>query len=219
MTIMIAGRVSLESLMEELARTRPVFHSEADLQHAFARALWERDSAVQSRLEVRQALAAAKPGSSEYVDLVCRSSDGGTAVEFKYFTRAWSGTAGQPSERFELRTHGAEDLLRLHFVADIERLERFCEASGQDGIALLVTNEPRLWRPTPPSKRQPRDAAFRLHGGRTLRGAIHWAAGTYPANDRLLRGEYTLAWREYSKLDDGGAKFMWLAVRIAPPVS
>ena len=43
--------------MAELARVRPVFHSEADPQHAFARVLWELAPEVECRLEARQTLS------------------------------------------------------------------------------------------------------------------------------------------------------------------
>ncbi len=51
---LIAGGVPLAEVMAALAGARPVFHSEADLQHAFARVLWERAPWVECRLEVRQ---------------------------------------------------------------------------------------------------------------------------------------------------------------------
>ncbi|WP_151479414.1 hypothetical protein [Streptomyces albicerus] len=40
-TAAIAGRTSLRDVMARLRGDRPVFHSEADLQHGFARVLWE----------------------------------------------------------------------------------------------------------------------------------------------------------------------------------
>jgi hypothetical protein len=51
---LIAGEVSLPEVMARLQQDRPVFHSEADLQHSFARVLWELAPKIQSRLEVRQ---------------------------------------------------------------------------------------------------------------------------------------------------------------------
>lgn len=212
---MIGGGPSLDTVMSALARDRPVFHSEADFQHAFARVLWDLAPNVQSRLEVRQAPSDdAQRERREYVDLVCRSPLGTTAIEFKYFTRAWTGNAGDPPERFDLRAHGAEDLARLHFVSDIVRLERFCPALDANGIAVLLTNEPRLWEAQTGGARPPTDLDFRLHGRRVLSGTLRWAEGAFPANARTLRGNYELSWRDYSRVGDGRATFRWLAVEV-----
>lgn len=77
-------------------------------------------------------------------------------------------------EAFDLRAHAATDLLRLHFVHDIVRLERF--GSAGSGLAVLLTNESGLWTQ---SARKSRDRDFHLHEGRQLSGALLWAEGTY----------------------------------------
>jgi hypothetical protein len=66
---LIAGEVPLTEVMARLQRDRPVFHSEADLQHSFARTLWELAPKIQSRLEVRQNAPDA-PGAESF-DLLC----------------------------------------------------------------------------------------------------------------------------------------------------
>lgn len=86
----IAERALLNDVMAKLCHLRPVFHSEADLQHSFARVLWELASDVDSRLEVPQRVA----GKTEYLDLLCLGPESRTAIEFKYFTRSWTGTIG-----------------------------------------------------------------------------------------------------------------------------
>lgn len=91
---LIAGEVSLPEVMARLQQDRPVFHSERDLQHSFARVLWELAPKIQSRLEVRQ--NARDAVGAEYLDLLCIGPLGRTAIEFKYFTTQWTGTAGQP---------------------------------------------------------------------------------------------------------------------------
>ncbi|MFC7825817.1 hypothetical protein [Streptomyces sp. NPDC057375] len=196
--------------MARLHGRRPVFHSEADLQHGFARVLWEMAPEVESRLEVPQRTA----GRAEYLDLLCIGPRARTAVEFKYFTRGWTGTAGTPAEDYVLKDHGATDLARLHFVRDIARLERFCSGPGQDGLALMVTNEPALWTPPPPGRRRTRDHEFRIHEGRELAGTLRWAEGAYEPNTCTLAGAYPLAWEPYSGQDGPGGEFRWLAVHV-----
>ncbi|MFF7274329.1 hypothetical protein [Streptomyces griseorubiginosus] len=206
----IAGRVSLNDVIAKLAGRRPVFHSEADLQHSFARVLWELAPDVESRLEVPQR----ESGRAEYLDLECLGSEGRTAIEFKYFTRSWTGKAGSPVEDYALKAHGATDLARLHFVRDIARLERFCHRSGRNGLAFMLSNEPSLWTPPNSGRRRTRDHDFRIHQGRELAGTLLWAEGSYQPNTCTLRGAYPLAWETYSAQSGAGGEFRYLAVYV-----
>lgn len=208
----IAGRASLHEVMERLRRRRPVFHSEADLQHGFARVLWELVPEVESRLEVPQR----RSDRTEYLDLLCTGPEAGTCVEFKYFTRRWEGVAGDPSEPYALRAHAATDLARLHFVRDITRLERFCVRTDRNGLALMLTNEPALWTPPAPGDRTTRDHEFRIHAGNELTGTRLWAKGAYEPNTCVLGGTYPLVWDAYSKQDGPGGEFRYLAVFVSP---
>ncbi|WP_251067202.1 hypothetical protein [Streptomyces sp. ISL-36] len=64
-----------------------------------------------------------------------------------------------------------------------------------------------------------RDEEFRIHDGRhgrELSGTLLWVGGSFPANTRVLRGAYTLAWRPYTQLDGPGGEFRCLAVFITP---
>jgi hypothetical protein len=211
-TAIIAERISLGDVMAKLCRHRPVFHSEADLQHGFARVLWELAPDVQSRLEVPQRAA----DKTEYLDLLCLGSGSRTAIEFKYFTRGWTGTTGTPAEDYALKAHGATDLARLHFVRDIARLERFCRRHDQNGLALMLTNEASLWTPPGPGRRRTRDHDFRIHQGRELAGTLLWAEGTYEPNTCSLRGAYSLTWETYSEQVGAAGEFRYLAVSVGP---
>ncbi|MFJ6083903.1 hypothetical protein ACIQI8_21120 [Streptomyces sp. NPDC092369] len=214
-TAMIAERVLLSDVMAKLRQHRPVFHSEADLQHSFARVLWELASDVHSRLEVPQRVA----GRTEYLDLLCLGPQRRTAIEFKYFTRSWTATAGTPAEEYVLKAHGATDLARLHFVRDIARLERFCRRRDQNGLALMLTNEASLWTPPDPGRRRTRDHDFRIHHGRELAGTLLWAEGTYEPNTCSLRGTYPLTWETYSEQGGAGGEFRYLAVFVGSSVT
>ncbi|MGW6795031.1 hypothetical protein [Streptomyces chartreusis] len=208
----VAGRVPLDDVIRELGRRRPVFHSEADLQHSFARLLWELDPDVHSRLEVPQR----HQDRTEYLDLLCFSDTARTAIEFKYFTRRWTGPAGTPPEDYALKGHAATDLARLHFVRDIARLERFCRRPDQNGLAIMLTNDPALWSVPGPGRGQTRDREFRIHEGRELTGTLLWAEGTYEPNTCTLRGTYGLDWKPYSELAGSGGEFRYIAVPVSP---
>lgn len=209
----LVGGVPLELLMAEVAQRRPIFHSEADFQFALAQTLAELKPAAQCRLEVPQPRSGR---AREYLDLLVRGPDGAaTAVELKYFTRAWAGVV--VDEAFALRDHAATDLARLHYVHDIYRLERFAATSRVAGVAIMLTNEPLLWDPGRQGKGN--DAAFRIHEGQVLSGLLEWGNG-YEANRRQLGGRYSLSWHDFSLVDprSRGGRFRWTAARVPAPV-
>lgn len=209
----VAGRVSLRDVIARLGKDRPVFHSEADLQHSFARALWELAPDVRSRLEVPQRT---EGGRAEYLDILCIGPSTRTAIEFKYFTRSWTGTVGDPAEAYAVKGHAAADLARLHFVRDMVRLERFCHRSDQNGLAIMLTNDASLWTPPGARRRPTRDRDFRIHQGRELAGVLRWAGGDYQANTSTLKGTYPLSWEPYSQLGGTGGELRYLAVAVGP---
>lgn len=211
---LIAGEVSLAEVMARLQQDRPVFHSEADLQHSFARVLWELAPKIQSRLEVRQ--NAPDAVGAEYLDLLCIGPSARTAIEFKYRTAEWTGTAGLPAEQYALKSHSATDLARLGLVSDIARLERFGTRPDQNGLAILVTNEAALWTPPKEGGKPTRDSDFRIHEGRIATGQLLWGAGNYEPNTRTLRGSYSLNWQPYSLQDGPRGEFRYLAVFTDP---
>lgn len=122
--MLLAGRVQLAEVLGRLASLRPVFHSEADLQQAFA---WEArtlDPSLRVRLETR-------PEPGVRLDLLLTGEDGSwSAVELKYLVRLWQGEVA--GERFELKNQGAEDIRAYDVVKDVVRVERFV-TSRADG--------------------------------------------------------------------------------------
>src|SRR5207237_4626292 len=86
----------------ELRRSRRVFHSEADFQHALALAITASDPEARVRLETR-------PLPGMRLDLLVSGPGAGClAVELKYLTAAWSGE--DDGERFTLLGQGAQDI-------------------------------------------------------------------------------------------------------------
>ena len=72
--------LGISSLIEDLSLLRPVFHSEADFQHALAWHIREVMPDCQVRLEF-------KPFPAERVYLDIWLPTLGTAIELKYLTR------------------------------------------------------------------------------------------------------------------------------------
>ncbi|MDE2142791.1 MAG: hypothetical protein KGJ84_10300 [Elusimicrobia bacterium] len=78
--------MNIHELMAELAIKRPLFHSEADFQHALA---WE----IRSRLPDAKIRLEYRPSGFDrmYVDMWVVLADGTPfAIELKYKTRAFS---------------------------------------------------------------------------------------------------------------------------------
>ena len=209
----IAGVVEASSVLEDLSRRRSVFHSEADLQHAFAWSIQQLVPSLEIRLEV---LTWTQDKRRQHLDLLCWGDRGRTAIELKYIKAAWDGNDPITGENVQLLPHAADDLARRDFVFDIARLERVCAMEEQptDGLAVMLTNVKAMWS-APAHGRPTRDRNFRVHDGRTLSGSLVWGEGDFSANDRDLSGTYTVEWRRYCQLPGRNGDFRWLAIPIA----
>lgn len=207
--------ISLQHLLSEtrdLAITRPIFHNEADFQHALAWHFHERWPAARVRLEGRP-LA----NESLYLDIWLELEQQAWAIELKYPARRFD--VNLDDEQFSLRNHGAQDITRYDFIRDIARLERITRHRAfARGLALLLTNDPSYWQPGP--RADTIDAAFRLHQGRHLTGEVSWGvhAGDGTTKGRTLPhqllGAYLMEWQDYS-LVEGTERFRLLPVLVA----
>lgn len=214
----MSGPVTLTDLITEvrkLALVRPIFHSEADFQHALAWQLHERWPAARIRLEYRPF-----PQVRVYLDLWFAQGAWAWAIELKYATRLIDTTI--EGERFTLITQDALDIFRYDCIRDITRVERITQHHRQvDGLALLLTNDPALW--LPPSGRITADAEFILHQGTQLAGGLNWTAragpGTTKGRDKThhLRGSYQVRWQDYSEIPGQGAssQFRFLPIHVS----
>lgn len=156
--------MNLDSLLTQLARKRPVFHSEADFQHALAWEVHLSHPAAEVRLE--------RSVEQMHLDLVVRDGAMNYALELKYKTR--SATLEHAGESFALSNHAAQDSGRYDFLKDVGRLERIVAAKpGWDGCAILLTNDASYWRS---GRAGTVDSAFRLHEGRTIDASLAWDA-------------------------------------------
>lgn len=210
----------VHEVMSELSRQRPVFHSEADFQHAFAQQLAKMHPNLSIRLEIPyRVIGSSNLDPRTVVDLYCSDPGSGavTAVEFKYRTRRWSGSIG--GEDIQLLYHSAADLGRLYFVHDISRLERWAQTDGGTAFVIFLTNDGAYWS-VPSGQVSTYDAAFRIHDGVNLTGELRWANNLYPDNTRTLRGRFPMQWSNYSDLSqyaDGkvdGSKLRYVVAAV-----
>lgn len=179
--------------MDALASKRPIFHSEADFQHALA---WEVQVAhprASMRFEKRVAV---RPNID--LDLLIGLDGSRLGVELKYPRRGM--TADVAGELFTLAT-GADDHGRYLAIADLARLERLVTDDVLDsGVLVVLTNVANVWA-QPASRGRVLYEAFRIHERHIVAGTMAWgdwgAEGGRPAASGpvTLQGRYPLTWR------------------------
>jgi hypothetical protein len=204
-------------ILKILAVERPVFHSEADFQHALAWKIHQQNPDSKIRLEFKPANLKERA----YIDLWVITDNRAFAIELKYKTRGINVKISE--ESFDLLNQSAQDHGRYDFIKDICRLERVANNhSNVSGYAIFLTNDSAYWKQ--PKNAQTVDASFRIHQGRTISGNLGWGAGASEGT-KLKREEniklanaYQLSWSDYShpaQVTYGG--FKYLMVQIKPP--
>ena len=201
--------IDIHRLMRSLAKSRPIFHSEADFQFALA---WRIQQAMQDceiRLEFKPIL-----DGNMFLDVWIHTM--GVAIELKYPKRNLDTL--HLGERFVLRD-GAPDLSRYDFLMDVQRLEQVVSyyEPTKRGFAVLLTNDPGCWNL--PLRNDTNDAEFRIHDGRKVHGEMRWKAGAKPGRERQasiwLSGTYDIRWEDYSTLPgERYGQFKYLAVEV-----
>ena len=142
------------------------------------------------------------------------------AIELKYFNKRLKLNCG--GETFDLKEHAASDLARKHFILDVQRIERVMAAKEVPvnlGIAVVLTNDPRLWDPQRANRRT-NDVEFRIHEGRHIAGELIWRKGDLPYEGEApvrLNGAYDMRWQGYWDFaEKENGKFRYLAVSVEP---
>ena len=190
--------INMVEIMQKLSRERPIFHSEADFQHALA---WQIHlESLRSRIRLEYPLDHEESG---HLDIVLFEEDREVALELKYKKHRF--LAFIQKEIFSLRTDSAEDTGRYDFLQDVQRLEKFVsDRRNASGYAILLTNDSLYWKASP---RETISDAFRVTEGRKITGTLSWSAraGKGTTKDRqssiTLRGIYDCEWRDYSEFE------------------
>ena len=203
--------IDVEHLLTDLAVRRPIFHSEADFQHALA---WQIRESTGSEIRLEFPYS----GDNRRLDIWLPQQ--GVAIELKYCTQGLR--AKHHGEDFALRDQSAQDTRRYDFLNDVQRLENACAERDdcKGGLAIFLTNDHTYWQRSKRTNTQ--DAEFRLHEGRTISGGLGWAAETSPGtmegrvSPLNLQGAYEMKWRHYSAVHGKHGKFRYLALLVAP---
>lgn len=160
--------LNLHSLIGAIAARRPVFHSEADFQHAFAWELHLQFPEGHIRLE---RLVESTLGSL-HMDVTAELDGRLHAFELKYKTRAMAMRIG--SELYALQEHVAQPIGRYDFLKDVARLEAITQnRQASVAYAIFLTNDSAYW--AEPRSVDDTSAAFSLHDGRVLSGRLDWS--------------------------------------------
>ncbi len=191
--------IDIHGTLIALSKYRPVFHSEADFQHALAWAIHQQLPSAQVRLE----LPFRTDQRTVHLDLWISSGSASFAIELKYKTCSLSLEI--QDEMFSLSNHAAQDLGRYDFVKDIQRLEQIvANKPNVTGYAIMLTNDASYW--ASPRGAHTIDSAFRLSHGRILSKALTWGAGASVGTMRgrempiSLAHEYIVNWSDYSNV-------------------
>jgi hypothetical protein len=187
----------LDQILTALASERPVFHSEADFQHALAWRMRAENYLVNVRLERRIHLDDEKMR----VDIIGARPEGEFALEVKYWTRgAMLAIGGEP---FQLVNQAAQDLHRYDFWKDVSRLERLvAQGVVVGGAAVVVSNDASYWNV---GREGTVDADFRMPEGQLRGGILRWgphaSAGTTKNREAeiTLKSSYEVHWTRYSR--------------------
>ena len=205
----------LSVMMSSLSERRPIFHSEADFQHALAWELQTKFPSASIHLERPQRTEA----RTIYLDILMKLEGHALAVELKYKTQKYHSNA--TSDEFRLSHQSASDIGRYDFIKDISRLEQVTQSIPNcRGWAIFLTNDSKYWNMQ--KRIDTVDAAFSIAEGKTIEGSRGWgalaSAGTMKNRELplVLNGSYVVAWNEYSNVEtDKHGRFQYLGFEVS----
>ncbi len=184
--------LDLKKYIEELRSKRPVFHSEADFQHALAWVIHEGNKEAKVRLE----FPFDGNEGRQYLDILVSEGKEEYAIELKYKTKKFYKEIGR--DKFDLTNQSAHDWGCWGFCKDIERIRKF-----GGGFAVFLTNDKLYWT-EPRGTGRPNYSAFKLFQGQELKGELEWINQNAKSLKNNMKrsvkvgGPYKLEWNDYS---------------------
>ncbi|MDQ8733977.1 hypothetical protein [Paenibacillus sp. LHD-38] len=209
--------MNIQAALDSLARKRPIFHNEADLQHALAwelRGLYECKIRLERRMEIDLK-------RRTYLDMLIEIDGKRITIELKYKMRAVEHTFDE--ETFILLNQGAQDIGRYDVLKDLQRLEQMVKLNLVDeGYLIYLTNDPSYYL-DPGVEKLTVDREFRIHEGRQISGILSWAENTGEGTMKMreepldIEGTYIMSWLPYSQLNSsvtGSIKSLIIPVNL-----
>lgn len=205
-------KINFTDFLTELAQHRPVFHSEADMQHELS---WHLRR-LNPNLDIRLEYPLLRPGNGA-IDVLIRDGAQIAALELKYLCQRFDGEIG--GETYALKPQGAQDIRRYDVLKDVWRMEQFiAQRPGAFASVIVLSNDPAYWKG--PKSEQTYDAAFSLREGRQISGTLNWSeqtgAGTKRGREKPLQlnGSYQMRWANYSQIDGRFGEFRLLHIDV-----
>lgn len=202
--------IDIKGVIDNLASIRPIFHSEADFQHALAWEIHHKYPESKARLEYKP------PHTDErcYIDIWVKYLGINYAIELKYKTRELHDR--HDDEVFDLLDQSAQDCGRYDVCKDIGRIEKLVN-KDTFGFVVFLTNDCSYWKVGRNTLTE--DFAFRLYEGKELSGTLQWketaARGTIRGREKpiCLNRQYKIYWNDYSVIDNSTyGKFRYLLI-------
>lgn len=211
--------IEITEILNELNRERPIFHSEADFQHALAWKIHERNPGIEIRLERRMDF----PDRELTLDIFATPKDDKFfAMEVKYKPKKYKIKLPIKGldEEYNLKGNQARDHDRYDFIKDISRLEKVLKTYHNGvGFAIFLTNDEVYWK-IPIRSVNTADKEFRIHEGMTIQGRLSWKKGTSEGTKSgrsesiILKEKYMLNWNDYSDMKKQNGEFRYLLVEV-----
>lgn len=208
--------MNVQDLLQKLAIQRPLFHSEADFQFAFA---WLIQKYIPDAI-IRLERPFHRNEHSSYLDIWVSLPQQNYAIELKYKT---CKTAVEiDGEKFYLRNHSAQDLGSYDVLKDVQRLEYLASTRVETtGYCIFITNDAHYWKPG--KKVDAIATQFRLYDQQTISGKLVWgekaSRGTTKGREDPinLSGCYHVNWNDYSEIaSPKNSRFRYLLFDISP---
>lgn len=206
--------LQIEEIMTTLSKERPVFHSEADFQHAFAWIMHSKYPQLKIRLEYPMNFE----NKRMHIDILAHDNDAVIAIELKYKTRGIKLKFER--EDYILQNQAAQDLGRYDFIKDISRLETITSTNmNSEGFAIFLTNDRAYWKV--PNDSVTIDHDFRINEGALISGLCDWdykaSKGTKKSreNSIKIKNKYLCTWFHFSDIKVKNCnEFKYLIVSI-----
>ena len=202
----------LKTCLVDLAKERPIFHSEADFQFALSQIIQKRHPNWKIRLEKKENI---KEDSKNYVDITISTEKFKIAIELKYKTKNSSKqTISWEGEKFKLANQLAQDLGRYFFLKDVRDLEQVKKQKDYDfAYAIFLTNDSSYWEE---GRKDTMDKEFRINERKIISGQRDWNNGNeWTKKYELLEimGKYVMKWKNFSSLDNHLFKYLILEIK------
>ena len=208
--MIVIDKPFMEGVLKELAKKRPIFHSEADFQHSLAVELREKFKDNEDygiRLELPQNIGE----SYGHVDIVIiKNAVPKVFIELKYKTEKC--TIQHECEWFKLKKANAPDSGCYQFVKDIARIEELTKSNQCEGFAIFLTNSMSYLKNGRGTQYE--NFSFfknELCSGR-LHGIIKTRKGADPNKYVDIKGNYKFNWKEYSQIPNESFKYLLIYI-------